>query len=50
MEAYCSKTGESPGSVRFLVDGGRINSTDTSASLELEDNGSIDVMESEVGG
>lgn len=48
--AYASKVGKDVGSIRFLYDGSRINDDDTPASLEMEDNDTIDVMVEQVGG
>ncbi|KAG2087363.1 ubiquitin-related domain-containing protein [Suillus discolor] len=42
--AYATKVGKDVGSIRFLYDGSRINDDDTPASLEMEDNDTIDVM------
>ncbi|KAJ8092063.1 SUMO protein smt3 [Marasmius tenuissimus] len=48
--AYASKVGKDVNSIRFLYDGARINDTDTPASLDMEDNDTIDVMVEQVGG
>lgn len=48
--AYATKVGKDVGSIRFLYDGNRINEEDTPASLEMEDNDTIDVMVEQVGG
>ncbi|KAG2144362.1 ubiquitin-related domain-containing protein [Suillus bovinus] len=48
--AYATKVGKDVGSIRFLYDGSRINDDDTPASLEMEDNDTIDVMVEQVGG
>ncbi|TFK38359.1 ubiquitin-related domain-containing protein [Crucibulum laeve] len=48
--AYASKVGKDVGSIRFLYDGDRINDDDTPASLDMEDNDTIDVMVEQVGG
>ncbi|KAG2123237.1 ubiquitin-related domain-containing protein [Suillus clintonianus] len=42
--AYATKVGKDVGSIRFLYDGSRINDDDTPASLDMEDNDTIDVM------
>ncbi|KAH9172455.1 small ubiquitin-related modifier [Lactarius sanguifluus] len=42
--AYASKVGKDVSSIRFLYDGARINDEDTPASLDMEDNDTIDVM------
>jgi small ubiquitin-related modifier len=48
--AYASKVGKDVNSIRFLYDGTRINDDDTPASLDMEDNDTIDVMVEQVGG
>jgi len=48
--AYASKVGKEVGSIRFLYDGARIQDDDTPASLDMEDNDTIDVMVEQVGG
>jgi len=48
--AYASKVGKDVASIRFLYDGSRINDDDTPASLDMEDNDTIDVMVEQVGG
>ncbi|KAF9005172.1 small ubiquitin-related modifier [Cyathus striatus] len=48
--AYASKVGKDVSSIRFLYDGSRIQEDDTPASLEMEDNDTIDVMVEQVGG
>ncbi|KAI0755565.1 ubiquitin-like protein [Fomes fomentarius] len=48
--AYASKVGKDVSSIRFLYDGQRINDDDTPASLEMDDNDTIDVMVEQVGG
>ncbi|KAJ2845795.1 SUMO protein smt3 [Coemansia brasiliensis] len=50
MQAYCSRTGKSTGTVRFLVDGERITGESTPESLGLEDGDTIDAMTEQVGG
>ncbi|TFY66115.1 hypothetical protein EVG20_g4980 [Dentipellis fragilis] len=42
--AYANKVGKDVGSIRFLYDGSRINDDDTPASLDMDDNDTIDVM------
>ncbi|KAJ2691024.1 SUMO protein smt3, partial [Coemansia spiralis] len=44
MQAYCTRTGKSSGTVRFLVDGERIVGDNTPESLGLEDGDTIDAM------
>ncbi|KAF9004481.1 small ubiquitin-related modifier [Hymenopellis radicata] len=48
--AYANKVGKDMASIRFLYDGNRITEEDTPASLEMEDNDTIDVMIEQVGG
>ncbi|KAI0086062.1 ubiquitin-like protein [Irpex rosettiformis] len=48
--AYANKVGKDVGSIRFLYDGNRIQDDDTPASLDMEDNDTIDVMVEQVGG
>ncbi|EIN06854.1 ubiquitin-like protein [Punctularia strigosozonata HHB-11173 SS5] len=48
--AYANKVGKDVGSIRFLYDGNRINEDDTPATLDMEDNDTIDVMVEQVGG
>ncbi|KAJ2313112.1 hypothetical protein H4R23_004542 [Coemansia sp. Cherry 401B] len=50
MQAYCSRTGKSSGTVRFLVDGERITGESTPETLGLEDGDTIDAMTEQVGG
>jgi len=48
--AYATKVGKDVSSIRFLYDGQRVNENDTPASLDMEDNDTIDVMVEQVGG
>ncbi|PIL34696.1 hypothetical protein GSI_03476 [Ganoderma sinense ZZ0214-1] len=48
--AYANKVGKDVSSIRFLYDGSRIGDDDTPASLDMEDNDTIDVMVEQVGG
>ncbi|KIK68460.1 hypothetical protein GYMLUDRAFT_35882 [Collybiopsis luxurians FD-317 M1] len=48
--AYANKVGKDVNSIRFLYDGSRISEADTPASLDMEDNDTIDVMVEQVGG
>ncbi|KAF9074115.1 ubiquitin-related domain-containing protein [Rhodocollybia butyracea] len=48
--AYANKLGKDVNSIRLLYDGARISDKDTPASLEMEDNDTIDVMVEQVGG
>ncbi|KAJ2778420.1 SUMO protein smt3 [Coemansia javaensis] len=50
MQAYCTRTGKSPDSVRFLADGERISGDSTPDTLGLEDGDTIDVMTEQIGG
>jgi small ubiquitin-related modifier len=50
MEAYCSRNGINPTTVRFLFDGQRIQETNTPNDLNLEDNDQIDAMVEQTGG
>ena len=44
MDAFCTRQGVSPLSIRFLFDGNRINETQTPEQLDMEDGDIIDVM------
>ncbi|KAF8706661.1 Ubiquitin-like protein, partial [Rhizoctonia solani] len=48
--AYASKVGKDVNTFRFLYDGNRINDEDTPASLDMENDDTIDVMVEQVGG
>ncbi|KAI5119520.1 hypothetical protein M0805_002542 [Coniferiporia weirii] len=48
--AYAHKIGKEVSTIRFLYDGDRINEDDTPASLDMEENDTIDVMVEQVGG
>ncbi|KAI0072250.1 ubiquitin-like protein [Panus rudis PR-1116 ss-1] len=50
QSAYAQKVGKDVNSIRFLYDGNRVNESDTPATLEMEDNDTIDVMVEQVGG
>ncbi|CAG9319046.1 unnamed protein product [Blepharisma stoltei] len=50
MEAYCSRNGVNPTTVRFLFDGERIQETSTPVSLGMEDGDEIDAMVEQTGG
>ncbi|KAJ1962334.1 SUMO protein smt3 [Dipsacomyces acuminosporus] len=50
MQAYCTRTGQAFGSVRFLVDGQRITGENTPEQLDLEDGDTIDAMMEQIGG
>ncbi|KAG8683969.1 hypothetical protein FRC08_009725 [Ceratobasidium sp. 394] len=48
--AYASKVGKDINTIRFLYDGDRINEDDTPASLNMDNDDTIDVMVEQVGG
>ncbi|QRV81397.1 ubiquitin-like Rad60 SUMO-like protein [Ceratobasidium sp. AG-Ba] len=48
--AYATKVGKDISTIRFLYDGNRINDEDTPASLDMENDDTIDVMVEQVGG
>merc|ERR1712083_867942 len=50
MDAYCSRVGKEPGSIRFLFDGERIQPNSTPEQLEMEDEDEIDAMVEQHGG
>jgi small ubiquitin-related modifier len=50
MDAYCSRQGVSPGTVRFLFDGERILETATPTDLGMEEGDEIDAMVEQTGG
>ncbi|KAJ3103691.1 Small ubiquitin- modifier 1 [Phlyctochytrium planicorne] len=50
MDAYISKTGVDPKTVRFLVDGNRIQGHQTPDDLELEDGDQIETAVQQLGG
>lgn len=50
MDAYCSRNGVNPTTVRFLFDGQRILETSTPNDLRLEENDQIDAMVEQTGG
>lgn len=50
FDAYASRRGIAAGSLRFVLDGERIQADSTPKMLELEDNDQIDVMLDMVGG
>jgi small ubiquitin-related modifier len=37
MNTYCERQGKPPGSVRFMIDGNRLNDTMTPEDLDLEE-------------
>jgi small ubiquitin-related modifier len=50
FSAYAQRKGVEASSIRFLLDGERINDTDTPKMLELEDEDQIDCVLQQVGG
>ena len=50
FETYASRKGVQPGSIRFLLDGDRIQPDDTPKMLELNDQDQIDCMLEQSGG
>ncbi len=50
FSTYAQRKGVQVNSLRFLLDGERINDTDTPKTLELEDNDQVDCMLEQVGG
>ena len=50
MDAYCERTGKAPGSVRFMLDGQRINGNSTAEQLKLQNEDTIDAMPEQTGG
>ncbi|KAB5589452.1 Small ubiquitin-related modifier [Ceratobasidium theobromae] len=48
--AYAAKVGKDVATLRFLYDGNRINDEDTPASLDMEEEDTIDAMVEQVGG
>lgn len=50
MDAFCKRQGKSLDSMRFLIDGNRIQENDTPDSLDLEDGDTIEAHRAQVGG
>jgi hypothetical protein len=50
MNAYSEKQGQNVDSLRFFFDNTRIQKTDTPASLDMEEDDSIDVHQQQLGG
>ncbi|CAH8646762.1 unnamed protein product [Heterobilharzia americana] len=50
MMAYCERLGLKQPSVRFIFDGNNVHDTDTPASLEMEENDTIEVFQTQTGG
>lgn len=50
MQAYCDRQGLQISLVRFRFDGNPVKETDTPQGLEMEDEDTIDVFQSQTGG
>lgn len=50
MDAYCSRNGVIPSTVRFLFDGDRVQESATPSDLGMEDGDEIDAMVEQTGG
>ena len=50
MNAYCDRQGLDVNQIRFRFDGTPINDTDSPASLDMEDDDTIDVFTQQTGG
>merc|ERR1711920_850550 len=50
MNAYCDRQGLDINQIRFRFDGTPINETDSPASLDMEDDDTIDVFTQQTGG
>ena len=50
MDAFAQRKGIAPNSLRFMLDGQRVEGDNTPKMLELEDNDQIDVVLEQVGG
>ncbi|CAH8549669.1 unnamed protein product [Heterobilharzia americana] len=50
MMAYCERLGLKQPSVRFIFDGNNVHDTDTPTSLEMEENDTIEVFQTQTGG
>jgi len=50
MDTYAKRKGVEIRSLRFLLDGERVNSDDTPKTLELDDQDQIDCMLEQTGG
>merc|ERR1711881_54982 len=50
MQAYCDRQGLQISLVRFRFDGNPVKETDTPLALEMEDEDTIDVFQSQTGG
>lgn len=50
MDAFCKRQGKNFESMRFLIDGTRVNVTDTPDTLDLEDGDTIEAHREQVGG
>ena len=50
VQAYCDRQGLQISLVRFRFDGNPVKETDTPLDLEMEDEDTIDVFQSQTGG
>ncbi|KAI5951594.1 SMT3 [Candida jiufengensis] len=50
MEAFCKRQGKDMNSLRFLIDGNRVEPNNTPDDLDLEDGDTIEAHRSQVGG
>ena len=49
MNAFCTRQSKSMDSVKFLLNGQRINPTDTPESLDMDEGDTIDVVMQQTG-
>ncbi|PAA66358.1 hypothetical protein BOX15_Mlig002796g2, partial [Macrostomum lignano] len=50
MTTYCDRLGLRAQTVRFIFDGNNVEESDTPATLDMEENDTIEVFQSQVGG
>lgn len=50
MDAFCKRQGFGADQLRFVFDGNRLVGNETSTSLDMEDNDTIDVLVQQTGG
>ncbi|CAH8292640.1 unnamed protein product [Schistosoma turkestanicum] len=50
MLAYCERLGLQQPSVRFIFDGNSVHEADTPAKLDMEENDTIEVFQTQTGG
>ncbi|VDQ14815.1 unnamed protein product [Trichobilharzia regenti] len=50
MMAYCDRLGLKQPTVRFIFDGNNIHDTDTPASLDMGEDDTIEVFQTQTGG